>query len=362
MIFFASADTRRYLSSYQKVPHIYQQHTLIAVAGAGFLHGINDYTNHIYVVDREQDNLLYWQAIVKLIQSSVDLADFVSIISGQKDVSNVLSEKEYSVFSQLFDNEVSMGDHPEGTLNPAWFVGEEFEFSAFSSEVNFHQLKRNLVNVKFRLDHLQKVDYSELQHDDMTVVFVSNADNPCYTKNELIYHRVLNTMAKGKKVYFYSWKRQLVLRSDLHHFDCLAKLVPFTRGMIVTQMLTYAGHYFSTRELECEDQNMVEFGKPLEEVDGRTAFLYHISSDRREKYDFDEIRDMLGQIDGLFHRIIIVDHVFFHFPEQWISWFVEAKLHYSYSLANLDWSGGPTGFDRNFIMVWDMRGFHRLTR
>jgi hypothetical protein len=338
MIYYANRDPVQYL---QNKPDLID-HSIISVAGGmGYIHFLNEHTQNLLVVDRDQQNLDYNQHICELIQNSSSLQEFCTTIRAQQQNSGIKIYYDCNT------------DVTQQLMSYHWYFGTNHPYSAFYDENSFVKMKRKITLARFILADLSKINYSHWQRN-ATYVYVSNADWNIYNKSDGILHQIISSMKMNSIIYYRSWYRSLTLRPGMHHIDAAAKLIPYTTNRSITEIKTHNGYTFKTGELHEKSKRILCFNEQPTQSGICDCLLYHISLDKSDDYEL-VIKSYFNDILGSYKRIIILDHSSNASEIQWIKYLKDINFHYSYQLCGIEWSGGKTSLDRNFIMIWDLR-------
>jgi hypothetical protein len=353
MIYYANRDSVQYL---KKKPANHD-HCLISVAGGlGFMHFLSENTQKLIVVDKDIDNLKYNKFIFSLARMSNSLDEFIDMIKNHNIDTITNADIKDSIFYLNTPPNVTL--YYDCTTNVTkctnsfhWLFGDKHPYSAFYNNESFKNIKK-VADVSFMNIGLEELNYSLYQQSN-TYVYVSNADWPCFTPSDQILHHIISSMKQNSELYYISWERSLTLRSDKHHQDAVAKLEMYTQGRRVIEIPTYAGYQFTKNELNSAYHRIVHFNENPTQDGVCDCLLYHISLQTENKKMLAQtyFKDILGS----FRRIIIIDHCSLTTPDEWLRWLCEINMHFSYKIVGLEFSGGNTGFDRNFILVWDLR-------
>jgi hypothetical protein len=335
------------------------QHVLICT-GLAFLHFINPSTTRLYVVDRNPEQVRLNKLIIELVVSSEDLKDFVAYLEGRHSPERAPDPECYrrtflrpdvQRSLRIYETAVS-GELRRGLYY--WYVGD-YWWSALSSAAAFAALQGSLrrIPIAYRCAYLEALNYAEFQSNEAaTYVYVSNADMPTYTPADAIQRQICLTMLDGTRVYYRSWFKSLALRRGLHHEDAVEKLRTLTTGRDVTELATYLGNRFHETELNAKSICPLTLCQFMSAPPGNPGdiLLYHLAS---VEFELNRAREFLGKASMQYRRIIVMDRA--DRLHGWLDAAEEAGLRSTYAIS-VDWSGGATGYDRNVILSFHMRG------
>jgi len=365
MILIGNRDPDSYLSG-----AVLQDHTIISILGGfGFLHFVNDYTKSLHLIDRNILQISVGKMILKLIDVCDNIDDFRASLENRTDHVNKLGA-QYCAIHDMFiaaKEKYLLGtDWTKPYITQSHINKNRGEFywrfgaagCPFADNESFLNLQKQLrsIPIVFHFSDMSKITVSKIQDTDLSIMLVTNADHRYYTSQDRIMTNLRSTIKPNSTVVYRSWNRQVTVHSDKHHLDCVEKIKKHTRGMRVWETKTWAGYNFTTEELDATFHQVTNLSpvyfSPIDTK--KSCFLYHLS--RQGNRNWEELKMFFQEMLGGFKRIIILDRESMAKISDWIDMFQNIGYHKSYHISHLEWSGGRSGVDRNFILVWDMTG------
>lgn len=381
-------DTKNYLQVSPDSP----ASVIAIIGGMGFLYQLNENVKELHLVDINAKQITYCSLILKLIDISSDIYQFLSLLSCKKVLKNKsldknitdvtyswqsflqdrLTHEQLIMYERIYWNRDK--EHVEyfkefseisKLFKYYWGFGKkDTPFFSNDSFIHLQQLLRK-IPIHFYHDKIQNINFAHIKqkHPNLELwIFVTNADRDYFTKSDNLLHEIIKKAKDSFSITYISWSRKLKLNFQQHHSDCVEKLVAYTKGRDVIETKTYRGYSFTKDELNANSLMSVDINEFFAKISlaktvvSKLCFLYHISLPQNVEYRKNKILSFFNAIRGQFDRIIIIDHKSFLNASVWIAWLEEIDFRYSYRIDNIEWSGGKTGFDRNVIIVYSLRG------
>lgn len=342
MITSASRDTDLYLNKLDKIRKVKQNYVLISVIGGlSFLHAVNKGMKRLVLIDRDPDACDYASRIILAIKNSENLKQFVDYISS-------LEYKKNSVIHYKFEERSLEINH----FN--WLIG----FGSFQNNDTFNELREALQQTDLQIlnQNIEDSIPDIIQACNIEIpryVLLSNADSWYYGVKDLS-KQLIKTPVAFKMI---SWETEYVHLPNDHHPDMLNKLKPFVEDRDVQEIPTYLGFAFLKEEFSWKTHEM--FSPERVETRKVTPYredtiLYHISNspELSKSEKINKVKEFISHAYK-FKRIIFLNWTRYLTLDETIKIFTDEEFHLLYNISAIQWSGGATGRDRSFFIVWD---------
>lgn len=256
MIYHALRVSDAYFQKLSVLRNERSSHTLISsITGLSYLHAINAETQSLHLVDPDRDQIDYNRVIIKILQNTPSLEEFIAIITGHS-VRHAKSgwkliepiEQGRKAWEALQDIELyfffmntigRMRVYPNlycGTLTDqtilfkGWnlqtmhFSWRFFE-GAFKDDASFNELQQTIrtIPISFFEGKLEEFPFEETGGQFPLRALISNGDSPLFSSNDSIFRTIARKSSVATR--YISWHRDTMVYPDNETRQWLASLL-----------------------------------------------------------------------------------------------------------------------------------------
>jgi hypothetical protein len=361
LIYYATRDIAAYLLACHQIATRDEPHDMVSVIGGmAFLHAVSDRTRSLKLVDTSAGQVEYARTILRLVDEARSLADFRRALEEVMPLPRRILG--WHLPASLHNPRIHFAYSPSQPLTHFHFHWN-FGFGNLAGPGAFERLQANLRRLQPTLV-VGDLSREVFGADGPLYVLASNCDHPLYTKGDTVFRNAIH-QTKKRLVYLSWWGarvRRIELPGEDYHADAVKKVSRFTEGKTVDEIETFAGYFFSKKELRAAGHTRFSFEEFLarfrEHPHAATSqcLLYHISLRAPSP---EQVRDFYLTAIDRYERVVHFDWQRLSKPEHTIALLKEIGFHYSFSIGGLDWTGNdPDAKDllgRSYILVWDKR-------